>query len=69
MVIDEKVVATGVWYYDGTVPKRITICARLAKFAGSRYDADDRLDDTMPVPDTPDGLVYRCWQAEGRKTP
>jgi hypothetical protein len=55
-----KIVATGTWYYDGVVPKRIAIYAVPARFASSRYDEDDRLDESTPIPDTADGFVYRC---------
>ena len=55
-----KIVATGTWLYDRTVPKRITIYAKAARFASSRYDDDDQLDESRPIPETPDGLVYRC---------
>jgi hypothetical protein len=65
MSTETKVVATGTWYYDRAVPKRITIYAKAARFAGSRYDDDDQLDDTRPIPDTPDGLVYFCSPGGG----
>jgi hypothetical protein len=56
-----KVVATGTWLYDGTVPMRISVCARPARFASSRYDDDDQLDETRPIPDTKDGFLYCCF--------
>jgi hypothetical protein len=57
---EQKIVATGTWFYDGTVPRRVTIYARPARFSGSRFNDDDQLDESRPIPVTPDGLVYRC---------
>jgi len=51
-------VARGIWLYDGKVPYWIEIHARPAKFAGSRFDDDDQLDETRPIPATLDGFVY-----------
>ena len=61
-----KVVATGIWLYDGSVPRQIEVYARPAEFARSRYkDAsndeeiyDPQIDESIPIPETPDGLVY-----------
>jgi len=55
---ESKLVMSGTWRYDGTIPKRIEIRARPARFSASRYDSDDRLDESTPVPVTPDGFVY-----------
>ena len=55
-----KIVATGTWFYDKTVPQRIAIYAKPARFASSRYDDDDKLDESRPIPDTIDGFLYYC---------
>jgi hypothetical protein len=54
----DKIVATGTWFYGRTVPKRIAVHAKEARFASSRYDDDDHLDDTIPIPETIDGFLY-----------
>lgn len=53
-----KTVAKGTWLYGGTAPMRIEILAVPACFAGSRYDDDDQLDETRPIPETKDGFLY-----------
>ena len=58
MADESKLVMSGTWFYDRTIAKRIEIRSRSARFAASRYDGDDRLDESTPVPVTPDGLVY-----------
>jgi hypothetical protein len=55
-----EIVATGTWFYDKTVPQRIAIYAKPARFASSRYDDDDELDESRPIPDTIDGFLYYC---------
>ena len=60
-----KTVATGTWLYDGTVPRKIEIIAKPAHLASSRYDEDDQLDESRPIPNTPDGFVYRCVPGGG----
>lgn len=57
---EQNIVATGTWFYDGTVPRRVTIYTWPARFSGSRFDDDGQLDESKPIPVTPDGLVYRC---------
>jgi len=61
----DKLVATGTWYYDGTVPMLNKIYAKLARFASSRYDDDDELDESRPIPGTKDCLLYYCWPGRG----
>ena len=56
----DKIVATGTWLYDRTAPQRIAIYAKPARFASSRYDDDDELDESRPIPDTKDGFLYYC---------
>ena len=55
-----KVVATGTWFYDRVVPREIRIYAKPARFASSRYDDDDQIDESRPVPETIDGFLYFC---------
>jgi hypothetical protein len=64
---EAKVVASGTWLYDGSVPHRIDIYSLPAELAGSRFDEDDQLDPTTPIPQTPDGNVYRS--TFGREQP
>lgn len=61
MVDRDRIVARGTWLYDGTVPQRIVIYAKDARFASSRYDDDEQLDERRPIPDTLDGFLYYCW--------
>lgn len=51
-------VATGTWFYDGTVPKATVIWAKPAKHSSTRYDDDERLDESRPIPETKDGFLY-----------
>lgn len=51
-------VATGSWLYDGIVPMPIAIWAKPASQSASRYDGDERLDETRPIPQTIDGCLY-----------
>ena len=53
-----KTVATGIWLYDKTIPRKIELTSRPAKFSSTRFDEDDQLDEARPVPSTPDGNVY-----------
>jgi hypothetical protein len=55
-----RVVAEGAWLYDGTVPQHIAIYAKPARFADTRYDDDDQLDESRPIPKTKDGFLY--WE-------
>ena len=68
MTDETKVVATGTWYYDGVVPKRISVCAKPARLSSARYDSDDQLNESQPIPITPDGFIYKCLPSgeEGR---
>lgn len=56
---EEKIVATGTWYYDKTIPKRIVVYTVPAEFCWARYNDEDELEESRPVPVTPDGLVYK----------
>ena len=54
-------VASGTWFYDQTVPMPASIWAKPARLASSRFDEDDQLDETTPIPATKDGYLYCCW--------
>jgi hypothetical protein len=62
---DGKIVATGTWHYDGSVPRRIAVCAKEARFASSRYDWENHdsptLDEARPIPESRDGFLYYCF--------
>ena len=62
---ESRIVARGVWLYDGKVSRPVEIHARPANFSGSRFDDVDRLDETRPIPDTPDALVYYIGATTG----
>ncbi len=53
------VAASGQWLYDGVVPYQICIYRIPARFSGTRYDEDEQLDHSLPIPETPDGYVYQ----------
>jgi hypothetical protein len=53
-------VATGTWFYDKTVPMEIAIWAKPAHLASSRFDEDDKLIESRPIPETKDGFLYFC---------
>jgi hypothetical protein len=61
MAVENKIVATGTWFYDGTVASRVVVYAKLAHFASCRYDDDDQLDESRPIPETKDGFLYFCF--------
>ncbi len=75
--VDRRVAAKGIWLYNRKVPHTIEICARPAKFAGSRFKEPDEnnpepdtpdglvFDENAPIPDTPDGLVYYVCGTSG----
>lgn len=72
---ERQVAAVGVWLYDGVVPYSIEIIACPAEFAGSRFKENESttdltpdcmvLDESAPIPDTPDGFVYYCTVGGG----
>ena len=51
-------VATGTWLYDRSVPMKIEVWAKPARFAGARFDGDDHLIESRPIPETKDGFLY-----------
>lgn len=75
--LEERIVARGVWLYDGRVPRAIEVHARPARLAGSRFiEAQENppvpdtldgfvLDQNAPIPDTPDGFVYHLSLGSG----
>jgi hypothetical protein len=58
-------VATGTWLYDRTVPMPASIWAKPAHLASSRFDEDDQLDESTPIPATEDGYLYCGWPYSG----
>jgi hypothetical protein len=55
-----RIVTTGTWLYDRILPKPISIYAKPARLAWARYDEDDQLDESRPIPNTKDGFLYVC---------
>jgi hypothetical protein len=58
-------IATGTWRYDNTVPKPIALWAKPASDSSTRYDDDDQLDESRPIPKTKDGFLYFTWPGRG----
>jgi hypothetical protein len=60
--------------HDGSVPRKIELLARPAEFSVSRWIEDDQtgdfvLDESTPVPQTDDGLVYSIGATSGGEFP
>jgi hypothetical protein len=57
-----NVAATGTWYYDGSVPRRIEVYKKEARLAWSRFDHETdyepSIDESRPIPATKDGYLY-----------
>jgi len=54
-----EVVATGIWFYDRTAPRLISIMRKPATMAYSRFDHETgQTDESRPVPETKDGFLY-----------
>jgi hypothetical protein len=62
---DYRKVGSGTWFYDRTVPMKIELWAKPARFAFSRFDEDDQLIETRPVPETNDGFLYFLLPVQG----
>jgi hypothetical protein len=62
---ERKTVATGTWYYDGSIPRRIEVYSKPARLAWSRFDHDTddepTIDESRPIPATKDGFLYWCF--------
>jgi hypothetical protein len=58
--VPRRVVATGKWLYGGTVPTQVAIFAKPAEFAYSRFEEDEELNKSAPVPETLDGFLYQA---------
>jgi hypothetical protein len=62
---ERKAVATGTWFYDGSIPRPIAVYLKRARFASSRFnhDTDDEpsIDESRPIPATKDGYLYYCF--------
>jgi hypothetical protein len=56
-------VASGTWLYDQSVSMPTSIWAKPAHLASSRFNEDDQLDESAPIPATKDGYLYCCWPA------
>lgn len=65
MTEDPEIVATGTWLYDGIIAMPICVRSKPAHLHSSRYDGDDELDDSRPIPVTANGLVYTCYPGGG----
>jgi hypothetical protein len=55
-------VATGHWLYDGIIPKPIELWAKPASESSTRYNDDEELDESRPIPESNDGFLY-CTDA------
>lgn len=53
-------VATGTWFYDKIIPKPVAVWAKPARLAALRFDEDDKLVETRPIPETKGGFLYFC---------
>jgi hypothetical protein len=51
-------VATGTWLYDQSVPMKIEVWAKPARFAYACFDEDEHLIESRPIPETKDGFLY-----------
>jgi len=60
-----KKVASGTWFYDRSVPMKTEVWAKPARFASSRFDDDDRLVESSPIPETKDGFLYFLLPVQG----
>lgn len=58
-------VITGTWLYDGTKKMRVVITAKAVEFASARYDDDEQLVSTAPIPHTADGYLYEVGTTSG----
>ena len=58
-------VATGIWHYDRSVPMKIEVWAKPARFAYARFDEEDHLIESGPIPDTKDGFLYFSLPGSG----
>ena len=60
-----RTVASGVWRYDGTIPRPVEITAKPVAEACSRYDDGEQLVHGRPTPQTPDGYLYEVGSTTG----
>jgi len=60
-------VATGTWLYDRSVPMEIAVWAKPASRASSRFDEDEHLVESRPIPATKDGFLYVYDPGGGRE--
>jgi len=53
------IVASGTWFYDGTIPKRTLVIARNYDVKWATFQADGVLEEgELPAKPGPDGLYY-----------
>lgn len=57
--IERRVVLIGTWFYDKIIPKKIMIYSMPAKYSYIRYDDLDELVESVPIPETPNGHIYK----------
>jgi hypothetical protein len=55
----KNVVATGIWIYGGSKPSEIEVFRTPAIYSSGRYDEDDQLIKTSPIPQTVGGFIYK----------
>jgi len=60
-----RTVASGFWLYDGAVRRLVEITAKPVSEASSRYDDQERLVQSRPIPETHDGYLYEVGVATG----
>lgn len=63
----ERIVATGTWLYDKTIPMKIKIYSSPAKYSCTRYNDEEELDESLSIPVTPDGLIYKIFPGWGEE--
>ncbi|MES2526721.1 MAG: hypothetical protein V4598_06520 [Bdellovibrionota bacterium] len=63
----ERIVATGTWFYDKTVPMNIKIYSTPAMYSSTRYNEDGELEESRPIPVSPNGLIYKLVPGGGEE--
>jgi hypothetical protein len=58
-------VATGTWLYDRSVPMKTEVWAKPARFSFARFDEDDQMIESRPIPETRDGFLYFSSHGSG----
>lgn len=60
-----RTVASGSWLYDGNVRRSVEITAKPVGEASARYDDEEHLVQSRPIPQTPDGYLYEVGATTG----